>query len=201
MILKAVFYDGTGGGLISISEKSKKRVTEILSVGETFKGYNLIEIKPQEAIFDKNSKKYNLKLKLDGKLANKVTNINIPNNSQKQLRQNKRYKKNDNIVRVVSKRDIGNYTKDFNSIWKNIGIKEIKEQGKIKSFKVTFVKANSIFEKLGLQRNDIIKAVNNREIKTYKDAFKIYNNINKLESLNIKIIRDGQEKELEYEIF
>jgi general secretion pathway protein C len=53
---------------------------------------------------------------------------------------------------------------------------------------------------LGLRKGDIIKAVNNIELKSYNDAFSIYKKINKINNLNILILRNDREMELDYEI-
>ena len=72
--------------------------------------------------------------------------------------------------------------------------------GKISGFKVTKVNSKSVFAVLGLKKNDIIKKVNNKSLTNYNEAFKIYNNIDKINYFNILIIRDNKEMELSYDI-
>lgn len=79
--------------------------------------------------------------------------------------------------------------------------KRDKRNGKIDGFKVLSVKQNSIFAQLGLLKGDIIMAVNNQPLKSYADAFKVYDNIGDFDSLKLDIIRNKQKKELEYEVF
>ncbi len=64
-----------------------------------------------------------------------------------------------------------------------------------------WVKEKSVFEKLGLIKGDVITAVNGQKLKSVSQVFKLYNNMDKLDSLKLTIMRDNQEKELEYEIF
>ena len=57
-----------------------------------------------------------------------------------------------------------------------------------------------MFDKLGIKKSDIIVNINNQELKSYKDAFRVYNKLNKTSLLNIKVLRDNKIVELEYEI-
>ena len=66
---------------------------------------------------------------------------------------------------------------------------------------MTWVKKDSLFAKLGLRKGDIITGVNGKKLKSVSQVFKIYNNMDKLDSLKLTITRDNQEKELEYEVF
>ena len=59
---------------------------------------------------------------------------------------------------------------------------------------------NSVFEKLGLKANDVIKSINNNSLNSYADAFNVYNNIGDTKYLNIEILRNNEVMELNYEI-
>ena len=101
----------------------------------------------------------------------------------------------------VSNQNIKKYIKDFDSIWKSIAIKEtLDENKKINGFKIISIAKNSAFDKLGLKKGDIIKKVNNTVLKSYADAFKIYNKIGKINNLQITILRKNEEMEINYEI-
>ena len=103
--------------------------------------------------------------------------------------------------KVTVKRDyVNKYINNFNKIWKDISINEVFKNSKINGFKVTRIRSNSVFSKLGLRQGDILKEVNNIELKSYNDAFKIYKKINKINNLHIKVLRNNQEVELDYEI-
>ena len=99
------------------------------------------------------------------------------------------------------KRDlINDYIQDFGKIWDNISIDEIKTKTGIDGFKINSVRKNSVFDKLGLKKGDIIKEVNNIRLKSYNDAFIVYKKINKIKNINLTILRDGTEQEINYEI-
>jgi general secretion pathway protein C len=184
--LKALYSMGNGKGVIAIEEKDS---LIFLSVGEMFKGYKLIEVKPDGAIFEKNSKHFELKVEddlLKGKYLISQENIDP-----------------EDVKFAVLKRDILRYKRHFSDIWKNIAIEEIidPKTKKLKGFRVERINKNSIFAKVGLQKGDIIIGANNQIFKSYSDVFKIYNNIDKYNSIKITVLRNNEKKELEYEIY
>ncbi len=191
LILRGL-YGNSEVGFIVFAEKSNPKINQILALNKTYKGYKLIQIRQKSAILRKGSKSYELEFKLN-QSTNFITRV-------KQVVQEKPNIQTD-VVRAVSRKDVMHYAKNFDEIWKNIAIQEIEKDGKIQGFAVLSVNQKSIFAKLGLTQGDIIKAVNNQEIKSYADAFNIYNNIKNYETLKIEIIRNKQKKELEYEIF
>ena len=109
----------------------------------------------------------------------------------------------DEVKIAVLKRDIERYKKHFNDIWKNISIQEQidPKTKRLTGFKVTRVNKKSIFGKIGLQKGDIIIGANNKIFRTYSDVLRLYNNIDKYNSIKLTILRNNQKKDLEYEIY
>ncbi len=186
--LKAI-YSEKNRGVIAIEEKGK---LIFLSTGESFKGYRLIAVKPDRAIFEKDGKHYELKLEEKG-LKGKYS-ISV----QDQMLYNP-----DEVKFAVLKRDIDRYKKHFNDIWKNISIQEQIDPTtkRLAGFKVTSVNKNSIFGKIGLRKGDIIVGANNKTFRSYSDVLRLYNNIDKYNSIKLSIIRNNEKKDLEYEIY
>jgi len=180
-------YSENGRGVIAIEEKGK---LIFLSTGESFKGYRLITVKQDRAIFEKSGKQYKLKLEDQG-LKGKFSIQEPPSYNP------------DEVKFAVLKRDIDRYKKHFNEIWKNISIQEQidPKTKRLKGFKVTRVNKHSIFGKIGLQKDDIIIGANNKIFRSYSDVLKLYNNIDKYNSIKLTIIRNNQKKDLEYEIY
>ena len=88
----------------------------------------------------------------------------------------------------------------MDDIYKNIGIAEVKDGKDLKGFKITFVRKDSHFAKLGVRRDDVIKSINGQEINSYNSAFSMYKNIQNVDNLTPVIQRGKEEMELEYEI-
>jgi general secretion pathway protein C len=72
---------------------------------------------------------------------------------------------------------------------------------KIVGFRVRKIKKNSMFSKLGLRKEDIITHVNDKPLKSYGDAFKIYYNIDNVKRLKLSIKRGNETKEIDYEVY
>jgi len=100
----------------------------------------------------------------------------------------------------VTRSDIAYYAKNPKQIWREISIREVKQGKKIKGFKVTRIDPNSKFATMGLKKGDLIVKANNIELKSYRDALSIYAKIDKIDVVQIVIIRNGIEKEIVYEI-
>jgi len=189
-ILKGLYSTSKIDGWIVLEDKNTK-MTHILSLKENIQGYTLNKIFENFAIFTKNNKNYKLQIfhkKLDlGYFADikssGLDKISIDENSVQ-----------------IPRTYLNTYIKNTNKIWHNIAIAAIKKNGKINGFKIYNIRKGSVFEKIGLKRGDIIKAVNNRELKSYNDAFSVYKEINSLSYVTLKIIRKGEEKEINYEI-
>jgi len=189
--LQMIYQDKNNGGWVVISEKSLKNST-ILGVHETFKKYRLERIYSTYVIFSKYSKEYKLALTDED---TKVSYTKVQSRNKKEI----------GITKVddqyqLTKKLITSYTKDSNKIWKEISIHEITKNGKIDGFKVTRIKKKSVFDQLGLKKNDVIKSVNNIQLKSYADAFTLYKKISTVKNMKFIVLRGDQEVELEYEI-
>ncbi len=184
MVLKGL-YGKDDSGFVIVALKSSPKSTSIIGVGEVFSGFTLKLINTRNVIFTKNSKDYILELE-KSKSKGAVSKIDA--------------QEEDNEVKSVQKSDISFYEKNPKQIWKDISIKEVRDGANIKGFRVTRITKGSKMAKLGLKRGDLIIKANNMELKSYKAAMDIYSKINKLDTIQIVVIRNNQEKELVYEI-
>ena len=187
MLLKGLYGKGNKGFAI-VALKSSANKTSIVSVGEVFSGYTLKEILVNGVVFERDSKDYILLMEneKDGK---KTTSFVKPVETVVE-----------NTLSRVSKKDIKYYGANPQKIWNDIGFIEVKKDSKVYGFKVTRVKANSEIGKLGLLKDDIVIMVNNIEMNSYKHALKLYEDIDNIETIQIIVMRNNQEKELVYEI-
>jgi len=180
-------------GYIIIKEKNKSD-TIILSVNEKFKEYVLKEVYSSYVIFDKNDKEYKLQMKV----SKEKTKYEVINQSET-IKTTKTISVDNGLV-TVKRELINDYIKNFDKIWNDIAISEIKTKNGIDGFKVNRIKKGTPFAKIGLKKGDIIKSINNIQLKSYNDAFKIYKKINTIKSLNLVILRDNIQTEIYYEI-
>ncbi|QOY53910.1 hypothetical protein HUE87_08380 [Candidatus Sulfurimonas marisnigri] len=186
MILNGL-YGTKNSGFIIIALKVNPSKTDIVAVGELYNGYILKSIASLSAIFQKDGKDYVLYLEQqNGKSSSYVTKIKVDGGSDSKIE--------------LTRKEISLYAKNPKEIWKNISITEVKDGKNIKGFKVTKINNKSKFASLGLKVNDLIIKANNIRLKSYRDALDIYKNIDKLDMIQIVVIRNNQEMELVYEI-
>ena len=187
MILKGLFGNKDKGFVI-IAMRSQPKKTSIVSVGQVFKGYTLKSIMLTGSIFEKNGKDYIVYLKKpDNKASQYIQNI-----------KNTDALPDDPID--VTRTDISHYIKNPKEIWNEISIVEVRDGKKIKGFKVTKLKKMSKLASLGLQVGDLIIKANNVKFMSYADVLNIYKQIDKLDALQLVVVRNNQEVELVYEI-
>ena len=181
-----------------------KRKTKVLARGDAINGYVLEGAGNNFATFSKNAKTYRLDL-FKGKKSTASKSSIKPASRVKPSSSKDSSKVKGEITdagdhKIVDRSLLDHYAKNMDDIYKNIGIKEVKEGGKIKGFRITFVRRGSPFAKLGIKRGDIIKSINGQEINSYNAAFETYKNIQNVENLTMVIKRGKEEMELEYEI-
>ncbi len=185
MLLKGLYGTSTKGFAI-VAMKSKPKETQIIAIGEEYKGYKLKSITPTNAIFEKYKKDYVLEFE-KSKKNNMITKV-------------KKTMAHDETQREVTRQDIDYFAKNPSQIWKDISIVEVKNGKKLKGFKITKINPKSKFATLGLQKGDVIIKANNVTLESYRDAIEIYKNIDKLDTIQIVVKRNNQEKEFVYEI-
>ena len=172
--LKALYYNGKNGFIVLESHNK----TVFVDLGKFYKGYKLVRISLNYAIFEKNNKEYKITMKKE-KIKNNfsIKNPILP------------------AMTVVSKKTFEEYKNNLNKIWQNIGIIKTEE-----GYRITYIKPGSIFDKIGLRRGDILLEVNGRKLKNDADAWNLYKNADNFNQFEIKIKRNNQIKVLNYEM-
>ena len=191
-------YHASDATVVTILYKGKSKV---LARGEAVNGFVLEDAGSQFAIFTKDGKEYRVTLASSKGGSPKY---NMISSSKEEAAETQEIDM-DGVVdagdhKIVDRSLIEYYTKDMKSIYKDIGIQEIKKGKVIDGFRVTFVKRGTPFSKLGLQRGDILKSINGQELDSYNAAFEAYKNINDATNVTLVIQRGKKEMELEYEI-
>jgi general secretion pathway protein C len=184
--IKAIFHSPS---LSFVTLEDGKEVV-FLDIDQSFKGYTLHKVYPKKAIFTRGGKQYELTLADE-----------TDKKADRALKKSTAHHQAVQTLKNVPRDEIKSYQKDMSKIWSNIGLKEHKSAGKTDGFVVTFVKNGSVFEQLGLQKGDILTEANGIKIASYKDALKLYKKIDTIKVFKLTILRNNEEKELEYEIF
>lgn len=203
-ILLLAVYSASDATVVTVEHNKK---TKVLTKGDSINGFILESAGNNFAKFSKNSKTYKISL-LKGK-GNKdsiVKDISDTNSSSPEMKSSEALSRPEGEivdaggVKIIDKSLLDHYAKNMDDIYKNIGIAESRKGKDINGFKITFVRKDSHFAKLGVKRGDILKSINGQEINSYNVAFDIYKNIQSVQNLTLVIERDKEEVELEYEI-
>jgi len=194
-------YNSEDTTVITVEYKQKSKV---LARGDEINGFILEGAGNNFATFSKDTKTYRIDLikskrSSSSRSSIKSTSKVSPLSSKKSIKV-KGEVTDAGDHKIVDRSLLDHYANNMDDIYKNIGIKEIKESGKIKGFSITFVRRGSPFAKLGIKRGDMIKSINGKEINSYNAAFETYKNIQNIENLTMVIQRGKEEMELEYEI-
>lgn len=184
--LKAIYYTNINSGWLVIEENSGIN-SYVLSYGEKVDGYTVSKLFRSYVIFEKDKKEYKLEIK------ELSTYDSINNGTKEEI-----IVKNNGAI--INRDYLNSYISNVDKVWNNIAISEIKNGEAINGFKIDKVNKDSVFWKIGLKEGDIIKAVNNNIVNSYAEAFKIYNDINNINSINISILRNNKVMEMNYEI-
>jgi general secretion pathway protein C len=186
--------------IVTVSHKSK---TKVLSRGDNINGFVLRGAGLDYATFTKNTKHYKVML-LSPKALGKGNTI-VPVSSGSAIEKSEKSEVTGEVTdlgdrKVIDRSLLEHYANNMDDIYKNIGITEVKNGRNLEGFRLTFVRKDSPFAKLGVRRDDIIKEINGQPITSYNAAFEVYKNIKNVENLSLKIKRGKEEMELEYEI-
>lgn len=102
----------------------------------------------------------------------------------------------------------GKYQVSRNGLMANVNNPELLRQALIVpnpggGFVVKNIENGSVFEKLGLRTGDVIRKVNQLDINSMIDVMQLYRlteDINKIENINIEVERNGNRQQLEYDL-
>jgi len=190
-------YNASDATVVTVAYKSK---TKVLSRGDNINGFILEGAGNDFATFSKQSKTYKVHL-LKGKASSTSSVKTIKTTGIKAKSVAVKGDVTDaGDHKIIDRALLEHYAKNMDDIYKNIGIGEVREGKNLAGFRITFVRKDSPFAKLGVRRDDVIKSINGQEINSYNAAFGVYKNIQNIDNLTLVIQRGKEEMELEYEI-
>ncbi len=101
---------------------------------------------------------------------------------------------------VVSQSELEKTLTNLNDVAMQARIVPNFEGGKANGFKIFNIKANSIYEKIGLKNGDVIQKINGFEINSPDKAFEVYQKLKDAKAINVEINRGGSNMTLDYTI-
>ena len=185
---------------ITVVTVQYKRTTKVLAKGEAINGFVLEGAGSNYATFSKNAKTYQINLIISTKGEESIRSAQPSTVSASSENKVEGEVIDAGDHKIVDRSLLDYYAKNMDDIYKNIGIKEIKEGKDLEGFSISFIRKGSPFAKLGIQRGDVIKSINGQKIDSYNAAFEVYKNISNIDNLTLVIQRGKEEMELEYEV-
>jgi general secretion pathway protein C len=185
LILKACYVE-KGREFVVIAEGSK---SIFVSLGDSHKGAKLVDVQFSSAIFLKDGEYIKLEIKRDAtaqKLAPK--------------REASVVHELDGRYIAVKRGSIKKYVQNPQDALKDIRIAEIREGKKFVGLRLSFVRRGSLFDRMNLKKGDIIRSVDGNELKSIMDLLPYYKRLDSIAGLLIGFERDGEMKEIMYEI-
>jgi len=189
-------YHASDATVVTVEYKAKAKV---LSRGDDINGFVLEGAGSNFATFSKQSKTYKVML-VKGKSSGNGGGAISPAAKSPSGTKEAGEVTDAGDHKVIDRALLDHYAKNMNDIYKNIGIAEVKNGKNLQGFRITFVKKDSPFSKLGIKRDDVIKSINGQEINSYNAAYGVYKNIQNMDNLTLVVKRGKEEMELEYEI-
>ncbi len=181
--------------------------TAVLGIGDELEHYKLKELRTTVATFVKNGKEYTLDLykprekkpaPLAAPKAAQPAPVKVapkPQSKAAALAPTK-----DGETTVIPKDLFDRYRSNVRQIQKSINAVPNMVNGQIEGFKVNFIKKGSDFAKLGIQRGDIITAINGEPLTNLKVPIEFFNSLDTITAATFTIRRGNELKELEYEV-
>jgi len=186
-----------------IKHKGKNK---LLGLHEKIDGFELVDVAPRRITLQKGGRTYTLVMpESHKKLA--TLSYSVTNKKRKRVKKTSPRAFLDKIVvdkdenRIMIPRELIRIMHTPRKIFQYIDFQPKVRNGKIYGYAVTRVLPGSIFEKMGLKREDVITAVNNTPLTDEKTIFSFFNNVDDIDSLTLTLIRRGKTKEITYEIY
>jgi general secretion pathway protein C len=193
--LKATFVQGDNSFIIVEEGKDSNFIYKF----SMHKGYKLIEVYPDRAVFERNKKHYDVVLS-EGDDKKSSNSGHVESSSSKDMSSAEEELLAPEGPANITREELNSYIKNPNKIWKNIRIQEVRVKGKIDGFRVNYVKKNSFFDRAGMKSGDIIKGIDGKEIKSLSDVMKYYSNIDTLDGLSLSVKRGDNEIDLDFNV-
>lgn len=159
-------------GQAKLALVSNGKEIKTVKLGEKLGDFEIVDIKRNSIVLARGSERKTLSYPIG--LASMIGKSSQPNRVE------------------FSKREIEKLTNDPGMLFQEIRLRPVMEKGKTKGFAFDWIKQGSIFERAGIKQGDILLSINNIEIKSGEDAFRILQALRNEPSLKVTLLRGGQ---------
>ena len=184
---------GTGNTNYAVIEVKKTRKQNLYKKGDTLEEAVVKMILREKVILEVNGKDEVLTMekvknsRSSTKRTGRTANFSRPGATRTQKINLKRSLIEDSI-------------KDISKLMTQIKIRPHMENGEAGGLKLSSIKPNSIFRRMGLRNGDVLMGVDGQNIQTVDDALKLYENLKTSSSVKVDIKRRGRIRTIDYMI-
>lgn len=167
--------------------------SEYFSIGQTFMGAAVARIERFRVILDNNGRLESLDLKGgQSTLTAKASPVTITMGQIEEVSPTQKV-----IPQSVLDDVLNNFSKVLTQARM---VPNITDDNKTDGFKIFQIKPDSIYEKLGLKDNDIIKRVNGQDLDNFEKATGLFTALRNEKTISIDVVRNGTRLNYTYEI-
>ncbi|MFS4460273.1 type II secretion system protein GspC [Bdellovibrio sp. HCB2-146] len=197
-LIGTLVHSNPAKSIAAIEVKGKNQVISYSPGKEIENMASILKVERQKVIFrnlNSNRLEY-IEMKKDQKLAFGGSKPAIPGTTGKEVQ-----KVGENNF-TLKRADLLKYTNDLSSILMQARAVPNREPGtgNINGFRLLDMQPGSIYEQLGLQRMDVIKAVNGTPVDSPAKAMELYQTLKNDPKVSIQIERNGKSESLNYNI-
>lgn len=199
-LVGTLVHSNPAKSIAAIDIKGKNQVNSYSPGKEVEKLAKIEKVERQRVIF-RNLNNNLLEYIEMAQAANKVNFASAPKASAPTPGNNEVQNLGNNNFRI-KRSDVLKYTSDLSSVLMQARAVPNKDPvtGEIDGFRILDMQSGSIYEKLGLQRMDVIKTVNGERVDSIQKAMELYNALKNNANLKLGIDRGGRLEGFNYSI-
>ena len=99
----------------------------------------------------------------------------------------------------LSRSQVNNALENLTELAGQINIQPYSEDG-TEGLKLSSIKPNSIFRRMGLRNGDVLTAVDGSQLTSVDQAYKLYEDLKSSDTASVDILRNGRERTYQYRI-
>ncbi|NNE38360.1 MAG: type II secretion system protein GspC [Gammaproteobacteria bacterium] len=163
-------------------------VEKVYAIDDEIEGARIVGIEPGRVVLNHNGKDEALYLTIpkvavdQNKSTSKTGNVSEKNG----------IRKINDTQRVMSQQTLRQQLNNLPALLRQAKAVPYSENGENVGFKVVEISSGSIFEDLGVQKEDIIQSVNGRPLKSAEDALNAYRRLRTSKSFQLSVLRNGR---------
>ncbi|MCG6879939.1 MAG: type II secretion system protein GspC [Deltaproteobacteria bacterium] len=169
----------------AVIEEKDKRKQDLYQTGDKIQGAEIKKILREKVVLEVNGK-------------DEILEMEQAKAGKKGSGRSGRGSRDDGYAITVAHDDLQKSLGNINSLLTQVRIRPLIKNGKADGLILSSIKPASIFAKLGLQNGDVVKRIDNKEIKSPEDAFEFYNRLKSGTELSLEIGRGSETKTLNY---